>query len=147
MLYALQVYTKSERKSSETYFHESAVTEHIAKANDASDLEVANVADREKNQRLRQIKETVRIRQSPYVMYRDQVAYNLGSIYRPCLPLVTNLVVSSLSRDITRSTSQSDNGRKKFWIKGPNILFYNYLLALHGSISPISIHYNWLGFC
>ena len=56
-----QVYTRSERKSSETCFDKSAVTDHIVKANQVTDLEGANVVDREYIQRLRQVKDAIKI--------------------------------------------------------------------------------------
>ena len=47
------------------------MTDHIAKANHVIDWEGAKEVDRKSNQRLRQVKEAVRVSQSPYVMNRD----------------------------------------------------------------------------
>ena len=58
-----RVYTMSEPKSSETRFNKSAVKNHITKPNHVIDWEGAKVVDRENNQRLRQVKEAIRISQ------------------------------------------------------------------------------------
>ena len=72
------------------------------------------VVDRENKQRLREVKEAIRISQPPQVMSRDQSgggACNLSNAYRP---LFTTRKQSSgkqsTSRDITRSRPKSDDG-------------------------------------
>ena len=79
------MYTRSERKSSETYLNKRAVTDHIAKANHVIDWEGAEVVDRENNQRLKQVKEAIRISKSPHVMnqVQDWGTNNLSNIYKP----------------------------------------------------------------
>ena len=56
-----QVYTRSERKSSETYSNQRAVTDNIAEADNAAHCEGAKLVSRENNQRLRQVKEAIKI--------------------------------------------------------------------------------------
>ena len=65
-----QVYTRSERKSSETCFKhvKSLLTYYITEANQAIDWEGAIVVNRKNNQR----QEAMRISQSPHVMNRDR---------------------------------------------------------------------------
>ena len=53
------------------------------------------------NQRLREVKEAIRISQFPHAMNRDQEAYNLNTFTGLCLPLETSLVVSSPSSVIS----------------------------------------------
>ena len=69
------------------------------------------VADRENNQRLRQVKEAIWICQSTHIMKWDQGLYSLSNIYRPLF--TTNNKSSgkqSKSLDVTRLRSQSDDG-------------------------------------
>ena len=47
------------------------------------DWERPKVFDRENNQRLRKVKEAVRISQSPHIMNWGQGEHNLSDIYRP----------------------------------------------------------------
>ena len=78
----------------------------------------ANVADRKNKQRLRQVKEAIRISQSPHVMNRDRGrgdGQGGGGGIQPeqhpstglCLPLVNNLVVSSPSPVTSRGQGHS----------------------------------------
>ena len=67
----LKVYTRTERKSSEICFNESAVTYHIAKANQVIDWKGTKIVTggliRNSDKSL-----AIRISQSPHVMNRDR---------------------------------------------------------------------------
>ena len=78
-----QVFTRAEKRASETVFNKSALTDHSARTNHVIDWEGAKVIDREDNRTLRQIKEAIWIENSFPVMNRDLGAYSLSHIYRP----------------------------------------------------------------
>ena len=79
----------------------------------SSTLECGKIADRENNQGLRQVKDAIRIRQSPQVMNQDKDAYNLSNIYKPLFTICKESCGKlSTSCDITRSRSQSDDGSR-----------------------------------
>ena len=58
-----------------------------------------------KNQRLRQVKEVIRISQSPCFMTRDQGAYNLTNIYWPLF-----------------TTSYQSSGKRPFTYRGRSVM-------------------------
>ena len=85
-----QVYTRSER----TCCNKSAVTD-ITEADHVICWEGANIIGRENNQRLRQVKAAIRIKQSPHTMSRDSGHSTWATSTGLCLPLGTILVISS----------------------------------------------------
>ena len=69
---AKKAFTRSERKLSQTEFHKSAMTDHVAINNHVIDWEQPQILDRESDQRTKQIREAIQIRLHWDVMNRDQ---------------------------------------------------------------------------
>ena len=80
-----RAFTRQARKTSFSEFHKSAITDHVTRNNHVINWQDAKQLDSESNDYARRVKESIRIKQQPNAMNRDEGAYKLSRLYNPVL--------------------------------------------------------------
>ena len=74
-------FTRSERKTSESEFNKSALTDHTNRRNHVIDWENTRIVDRDNDNKRRRIREAIWIRKEAAPLNRDEGAYRLSHSY------------------------------------------------------------------
>ena len=83
------MFTRSHRKSSQTEFDNSAITDHASQNNHVIDWENFRIVDKDSNTKVRLIKESIWIRKERAAMNRDEGAFKLDHSYDSTLTTLT----------------------------------------------------------
>ena len=79
-------FTRAKRKESESQINNSAITDHVARANHMIKWGESKILDKESDRKSRWIKESIWIRRrGQTTMNRDEGVYNLSHVYDPLL--------------------------------------------------------------
>ncbi len=81
-------YTRAIRKTSDSEWNKSAMTDHANTNNHEINWEGSKIIDKENNEKTRRIKESIHIRKTPQNMNRDEGGHGLSHLY-DCLLTTT----------------------------------------------------------